>query len=235
MFSLNRVKFLIIALVAGSFLYGQDATEENMRILSLTPGWAPANLGHGSSVQIVGTGQAQHKDSFVVVLNGVVLPDSIGQNPRLWNINVHMIDSFYIYKSDSDREQFKARHGFLPSAYGIIEITTAPDTLSEAYMQQHPELRSQRRRVEGYVTDEGGKPLSDAWVCLSENHRGTATDTTGYFIIWVPRTDTTLNVYCDDYNNVNGIEPSDTVLTIHMTRRIMDSKERTIIVRGTKS
>ena len=153
------------------------------------------------TIRITGTGHTQKKDSFVVVVNGEILPDSIGLNIGLWNVYINrqqqMINTINIYKDDRSKEQFKARYGFLPSADAIIEIKTTLDTLNEAYMQQHPELRTQRRRIEGYVTSDDGKPLADAWVSLSKYEQGTATDTSGHFIFWIPLTGKTLTVYSD--------------------------------------
>ena len=93
-----------------------------------------------------------------------------------------MLKTLNVYKSDSLREQCKTRYGLMTSANTIIETTTTPDTLSEAYMQKHPELRTQRRRIEGYVTSDEGKPLADAWVSLTKFGQGTATDSAGHFI-----------------------------------------------------
>ena len=153
------------------------------------------------TIWITGTGHTQKKDSFVVVVNGEILPDSIRLGSSRWFAYINrlqqMINTFNIIKDDKSKEQIKARYGFLPSADAIIEITTTLDTLSEAYMQQHPELRTQRRRIEGYVTSDDGKPLADAWVSLSKYEQGTATDTSGHFIFWIPLTGKTLTVYSD--------------------------------------
>jgi hypothetical protein len=56
-----------------------------------------------------------------------------------------MIDSLMIYKDDSKRKRFEATYGFPLPRLGFWEITTIPDTLSEAYMQQHPEKKPFRR------------------------------------------------------------------------------------------
>ena len=146
-----------------------------------------------------------------------------------------MINTFNIIKDDKSKEQIKTRYGFLPSADAIIEITTTLDTLSEAYMQQHPELRTQRRRIEGYVTSDDGKPLADAWVSLSKYEQGTATDTSGHFIFWIPLTGKTLTVYSDGYETISDIQPSDTVLTIRMkplVNTIKTKEKGAILIRG---
>ena len=199
----------------------------------------PTNLETSHTIRITGTGHAHRKDSIVVVVNGEILPDSIGLNIGMWNVYINrqqqMINTINIYKGDRLKKQFEARYGFLPSADAIIEITTTLDTLSEAYMQQHPELRTQRRRIEGYVTSDDGKPLADAWVSLSKYEQGTATDTSGHFIFWIPRTGKTLTVYSDGYETISDIQPSDTVLTIRMKPLVNTIKTKdkgAILIRG---
>ena len=198
-----------------------------------------ADLGAAHSIRITGSGHAHRKDSIVVVVNGEILPDSIRLGSSRWfayiNRQQQMINTFNIIKDDKSKEQIKARYGFLPSADAIIEITTTLDTLSEAYMQQHPELRTQRRRIEGYVTSDDGKPLADAWVSLSKYEQGTATDTSGHFIFWIPLTGKTLTVYSDGYETISDIQPSDTVLTIRMkplVNTIKTKEKGAILIRG---
>ena len=217
----------------------QRQNEEYLQDNILGLNIVPANLKTGHTIRITGTGHTQKKDSFVVVVNGEILPDSIGLNIGLWNVYINrqqqMINTINIYKGDRLKEQFKARYGFLPSADAIIEITTTLDTLSEAYMQQHPELRTQRRRIEGYVTSDDGKPLADAWVSLSKYDQGTATDTSGHFIFWIPLTGKTLTVYSDGYETISDIQPSDTVLTIRMkplVNTIKTKEKGAILIRG---
>ena len=198
-----------------------------------------ADLGTAHSIRITGSGHAHRKDSFVVIVNGEILPDSIRLDPSRWFAYIsrqqQMLKTLNVYKSDSLREQCKTRYGLMTSANAIIEITTTLDTLSEAYMQQHPELRTQRRRIEGYVTSDDGKPLADAWVSLSKLEQGTATDNTGHFIFWIPRTGKTLTVYSDGYETISDIQPSDTVLTIRMkplVNTIKTKEKGAIMIRG---
>lgn len=198
-----------------------------------------ADLGAAHTIRITGSGHAHRKDSIVVVVNGEILPDSIGLNIGMWNVYINrqqqMINTINIYKGDRLKKQFETRYGFLPSADAIIEITTTTDTLSEIYMQQHPDLRTQRRRIEGYVISDDGKPLADAWVSLSKYEQGPATDTSGHFIFWIPRTGKTLTVYSDGYETISDIQPSDTVLTIRMkplVNTIKTKKRGAILIRG---
>lgn len=217
----------------------QRQNEEYLQDNILGLNIVPTNLETSHTIRITGTGDTQKKDSFVVVVNGEILPDSIRLGSSRWfayiNRQQQMINTFNIIKDDKSKEQIKARYGFLPSADAIIEITTTLDTLSEAYMQQHPELRTQRRRIEGYVTSDDGKPLADAWVSLSKYEQGTATDTSGHFIFWIPLTGKTLTVYSDGYETISDIQPSDTVLTIRMKPLIntIKTKEKgDILIRG---
>lgn len=215
----------------------QRQNEEYLQDNILGLNIVPTNLETSHTIRITGTGHTQKKDSIVVVVNGEILPDSIGLN-SLWvyiNRQQQMINTVNIYKGDRLKKQFEARYGFLPSADAIIEITTTLDTLSEAYMQQHPELRTQRRRIEGYVTSDDGKPLAYAWVSLSKYEQGTATDTSGHFIFWIPLTGKTLTVYSDGYETISDIQPSDTVLTIRMkplVNTIKTKEKGAILIRG---
>lgn len=211
--------------------------QDHIAELDFVPSSADLRAAH--TIRITGSGHAHRKDSIVVVVNGEILPDSIGLNIGMWNVYINrqqqMINTINVYKGDRLKKQFEARYGFLPSADAIIEITTTLDTLSEAYMQQHPELRTQRRRIEGYVTSDDGKPLADAWVSLSKYEQGTATDTSGHFIFWIPRTGKTLTVYSDGYETISDIQPSDTVLTIRMKPLVNTIKTKdkgAILIRG---
>lgn len=217
----------------------QRQNEEYLQDNILGLNIVPTNLETSHTIRITGTGHTQKKDSLVVVVNGEILPDSIRLGSSRWfayiNRQQQMINTFIIIKDDKSKEQIKARYGFLPSADAIIEITTTLDTLNEAYMQQHPELRTQRRRIEGYVTSDDGKPLADAWVSLSKYEQGTATDTSGHFIFWIPLTGKTLTVYSDGYETISDIQPSDTVLTIRMkplVNTIKTKEKGAILIRG---
>ena len=92
-----------------------------------------------------------------------------------------------------------------------------PDTLCDAYVRQHPELMQTRRYIEGYVLDEDSKPLADAWISCETGCMGAATDSTGHFEMWLPRTVTRLNVEYVGYHKIrHQIQPDDTVLKFRM-------------------
>ena len=64
--------------------------------------------------------------------------------------------------------------------------------ICDAFVLQQPELKQTRHRVEGYVIDEETeKPLPDTWIHYWDN-AGAATDSTGHFILWLPKTDVEL-------------------------------------------
>ncbi len=118
---------------------------------------------------------------------------------------------------DSERKRFEATYGYLPPRLGFWEITTIPDTLSEAYMQQHPEKLPFRRRIEGYVKSEDGKPLADAWISCNSWNMGTATDSNGHFVMWGPRTVNKLYVRHVGYQSIrHQIQPTDSILNFRM-------------------
>ena len=100
----------------------------------------------------------------------------------------------------------------------IAEFTTTPDTLCDAYVREHPEVMQTRRYVEGYVLDEEGKPLPNAWVFVdgqSMMGTGTATDSTGHFAFWPLRRATMLAATNHTYW-VKKVPITDTPITIRM-------------------
>ena len=183
-------------------------------------GLAIAQSGH--SIRITGSDSIRRSDSIIVLLNGTIQTVSVRSelsvNPHVYIHKRHqMIDSLMICMDDSERKRFEATYGFPPPRLGFWEITTIPDTLSEAYMQQHPEKLPFRRRIEGNVQSEDGKPLADAWISCNTWNMGTATDSTGHFVMYVPRTVTQLNV--QHVGNVpirRNIQPTDTILNFRM-------------------
>ncbi len=86
---------------------------------------------------------------------------------------------------------------FKPSEF----LANTSDTLSEAYVRQHPEVKQSRRYVTGYVVnEETNEPLSNANIFLSLwSDFGTMTDSTGHFAFWPPLTTDTLYASCNGY------------------------------------
>lgn len=199
---------------------GQKAWQR--RIPGLAIASTSTDLVSGRSVRVAGSGSIRHNDSIIVILNGILQNVSVRSelrvNPHVYIHKRHqMIDSLMICIGDSKRKCFETTYGFPPPRLGFWEITTIPDTLSEAYMQQHPEKLPFRCRIEGYVLSEEGKPLADAWISCNTWNMGTATDSTGHFVMYVPRTVTQLNV--KHVGNVPircNIQPTDTILNFRM-------------------
>ena len=198
-------------------------------------GLAIAQSGH--SIRITGSDSIRRNDSIIVILNGILQTVSVRSelsvNPHVYIHKRHqMIDSLMICMDDSKRKRFEATYGFPPRRLGFWEITTIPDTLSEAYMQQHPEKLPFRRRIEGNVQSEDGKPLADAWISCYTWNMGTATDSTGHFVMFVPRTVSKLNVQHMGFHSIRrSIQPTDTILNF----RLKDAtKIKNVKVQGKK-
>lgn len=148
-------------------------------------------------------------DSMLIVVNGTPIP--------LYKFNRKGIAP-YLYKhhqllSDSDLnvEERISRGVYIPyggseeerkcrcfktygdrAKYGVIEVTTVPDTYCDEYISKHPELKKERQHIEGYVYDEDNKPLADAWVNVRDKGIGAASNSKGYFSIWLPQTNVEL-------------------------------------------
>ena len=74
--------------------------------------------------------------------------------------------------------------------------------------------------MEGYVIDEETKePLPDTWIHCFDN-AGAVTDSTGHFILWLPRTDVMLQAVRVGYLKVRMMQPADTVFTIRMKSNV---------------
>ena len=213
---------------------GQEVLQRRisgLAIASTSPDLGPR------SVRIAGSDSIRRNDSIIVILNGILQTVSVRSelsvNPHVYIHKRHqMIDSLMICMDDSKRKRFEATYGFPPRRLGFWEITTIPDTLNEAYMQQHPEKLPFRRRIEGNVQSEDGKPLADAWISCYTWNMGTATDSTGHFVMFVPRTVSKLNVQHMGFHSIRrSIQPTDTILNF----RLKDAtKIKNVKVQGKK-
>ncbi len=135
----------------------------------------------------------------LIVINGTPLPDSVDFIKNVPNtigelvyFNRHQqtIRSTRYYYNEKDKQSIEEKYGVKVKGT-IAEYTTYPDTLCDAYVRQHPELMESRRYVEGYVLNEDDKPLADVWIHVegkSQMGSGTASDSTGHFAFWLPRT-----------------------------------------------
>ena len=162
----------------------------------------------------------------LIVVNGTPLPDSVDFIKNVPNTNDELVyfnrrqqtlRSIRYYYDEKDKQPIEEKYGV--KVKGIIaEYTTAPDTLCDVYVRQHPELMQSRRYVEGYVLDDNDEPLADVWVHVdgkSQMGTGTATDSTGHFGYWLSPTDTMLTAH-KGLSWVNKIPITDTPITIRL-------------------
>lgn len=167
-------------------------------------------LGSGTTMRLRGTGDGPSDkdriDSTLILINGEPLPEHLKQEvlgnnpddldtymPRYFSQQGLLIDSVYVLKDS----EFTEKYGGL-AKYGVIEIKTVPDTYCDAYVRKHPKLMKKYQRVEGYVFDNNGKPLTEAWVHVKRERAvlkkhpeldlaGAATDSTGHYVLWLPK------------------------------------------------
>ena len=162
----------------------------------------------------------------LIVWNGTVLNDSldkfrtygtIGSDEKVYFYRRHQIvKSISFHYEEEEKREFAERYGFTAKDL-VMEFKTVPDTLCDAYVRQHPELKQTRRYIEGYVLNEDGKPLADAWISCDTGFMGAATDSTGHFVMWLPRTVTRLNVELVGFHAIrHQIQPADTILNFRM-------------------
>ena len=189
-----------------------------------------ADLGSGTTMRLRGTGDGPSDkdriDSTLILVNGEPLPDSLKQRimgndmddidtymPRYFSQQGLMIDSVYVHKDSYYTEKYGGR-----AKYGVIEITTVPDTYSDAYVCKHPKLKKKYHRVEGYMFDNNGKPLTEAYVHVERDFFiGAATDSTGHFVFWVPKKDVTLCAEQAGYKSFK-FSPTDKNLVMHLEK-----------------
>ena len=216
-----------------------EALQGHISGLDIVP--SSDSSGIGNIIRLAGSVRLHRIDSFAVILNGVILEDSIARgeayDPQLYLYKQHqIINSIKAYKDESSRARFESIYGFPPPSGGFIEIETMPDTLCDAYVSQHPELKQTRRYIEGYVLGEDDQPLADAWIACDESIMGAATDSTGHFVMWAPRTVTKLYVRHVGYQTIcNTIQPADTILNFRMKDATKIKDVKVIPKRGTVS
>lgn len=167
----------------------------------------------------------------LIVINGTPLPDSVDFIKNVPNtigelvyFNRHQqtIRSTRYYYNEKDKQSIEEKYGVKVKGT-IAEYTTYPDTLCDAYVRQHPELMESRRYVEGYVLNEDDKPLADVWIHVegkSQMGSGTASDSTGHFAFWLPRTWLSQSSVTLTASNgqhwINKIPITDTPVTIRL-------------------
>ena len=216
-----------------------EASQGRIAGLDIKP--SSDSLGRVNNIRLAGENSIHRMDSFAVILNGVILEDSIARgeayDPQLYLYKQHqIINRITVHKDESSRARFESIYGFPPPSGGFIEIETMPDTLCDAYVSQHPELKQTRRYIEGYVLGEDDQPLADAWIACDESIMGAATDSTGHFVMWAPRTVTKLYVRHVGYQTIcHTIQPADTILNFRMKDATKIKDVKVIPKRGTVS
>ncbi len=90
-------------------------------------------------------------------------------------------------------------------------------SVDKLYAADCPELLSNRRHVEGTVTDEKGEPLADASVYIGfvTPWDAVVTDSQGHFDLWIPFRDATIRVHRMGYKP-HVVHPTDSAFTIRM-------------------
>ena len=216
-----------------------EEREERQRMIAnatIVPN--PSYFG-SNSMRLHGTGDYRpsdkdRMDSTLILINGEPLPEHLKQEvlgnnpddldthmPRYFSRQGLLIDSVYVHKDSEFTEKFGGR-----AKYGVIELKTVPDTYCDAYVCKHPKLMKKYTRVEGYVVDNDGKPLTEAWVHIKKKSlTGAATDSTGHYAIWLPTRDVEL---CADQTGYRTVEflPADSTRTIRL------QKAKSIRLRG---
>ena len=205
--------------IVGSTANSQEALQGRIAGLDIVPN--SDSSGIGNIIRLAGSVRLHRIDSFAVILNGAIVQDSIAQQqayPQIYLYKQHqIINSIKVYKDESSRARFETTFGFPPPKGGFMEIEAIPDTLCDAYVRQHPELKQTRRYIEGYVWGEDDQPLADAWISCDTSNMGAATDSTGHFVMWAPHTVTELYVRHVGYQTIcHTMQPADTILNFRM-------------------
>ena len=231
-----------------TYLAQKQAADDELqgRIAGLTIVPTSADIESDNTKRLAGT-RVAGSDSvriggkpydFLVVVNGQPLSETEQKQMLSSGFQIYFynrqqfVNSICVYKDEDNKRPYVEQCGER-AKNGILVITTAPDTLCDAYVQQHPELMQTRHRVEGYVIDnDTEKPLPDTWInyTWTINYKnvgdtwikhtdgaGAATDSTGHFVLWLPQKDVKLQASRTGFVTVRINQPADTTLTIRMT------------------
>lgn len=154
-------------------------------------------------------------NSLVIVVNKQQLSDSLSKLIR-YRVRQYYHQQGMMVATQKDWSAYGAKYN---SGYDkncpLMELTVVPDTLSDAYVSQHPEMQQALRHVSGVVMDENDRPLADVWVGIRGAGAGAPTDSTGYFSFWMPREEQRLYAECLGYVSKRNI-PANSSLTIRL-------------------
>lgn len=154
-------------------------------------------------------------NKLVIVVNKQPLPDSLSKLIR-YRVRQYYHQQGMMVATQKDWSAYGAKYN---SGYDkncpLMELTVVPDTLSDAYVSQHPEMQQPLSHVSGIVMDENNRPLADVWVGIHGAGAGAPTDSTGHFSFWMPREEKLLYAECLGYVSKRNI-PADSSLTIRL-------------------
>lgn len=154
-------------------------------------------------------------NSFIIVANKQQLPDSLCKLIR-YKVRQYYHRQRMMVATRQDWSAYGAKyHSGYDKNCPLMELTVVPDTLSDAYVSQHPEMQQALRHVSGIVMDENNHPLADVWVGIRGAGAGAPTDTAGNFSFWMPRQEKFLYAECLGYISLSNI-PADSSLTIRL-------------------
>ena len=152
---------------------------------------------------------------LVIVVNKQPLPDSLSKQIR-YRVRQYYHQQGQMVATEKDWSAYGAKYY---SGYDtncpLMELTVVPDTLSDAYVSQHPEIQQALHHVSGTVIDEDDRPLVDVWVGVRGAGAGAPTDSTGRFSFWMPREQKQLYAECLGYEIQRNI-PAAPSLTIRL-------------------
>ena len=223
-----------------TYLAQQDeALQGRIAGLNIVP--TSSDIGPGNAMRIMGTDpnsmqlRGTQRDTILIIVNGIPLPDSLCTmayfSSRLSQDLYRQgqladVQSIIIYKDENNIKKYGER-----AKHGVVTLSTTTDTLCDAYVQKHPELKQSRRFVEGFVVDEKDQPLSDAWVNITPSTAGAATDSTGHFALWIPLDQKEVLAHCVGYVRVRKAISSDDSKLIFRLRNATTIKDVLIRVR----
>lgn len=154
-------------------------------------------------------------NSLVIVVNKQQLPDSLSKLIR-YRVRQYYHQQGMMVATQKDWSAYGAKYN---SGYDkncpMMELTVVPDTLSDTYVSQHPEMQQALRHVSGIVMDENDRPLADVWIGIRGAGAGAPTDSTGHFSFWMPREEQRLYAECLGYVSKRNI-PAGSSLTIRL-------------------
>ena len=194
-----------------------DPDENNLN-LRLRGNPKPTSESQG---QIAGMPDTPPNDSILYLINGKPQP----KENNKWLSKDTYLDYFKkqhlhverVMDYTNVKQRYIEKFGEA-AKYGVVEYICVEDTRGDYYMEQHEELKANRRRVSGVVLDENDKPLGNTTIFILHDKGiwGTEkTDSSGNFALWVPRTDVKLDLTHYGYKPV-VVEPTDTFQTIHL-------------------